>query len=77
MLLDALWNLLNTVAGFFIVMSIWLGIQTFVRSRTGCAKDRDTLDFMLNGCGGCANSATCSRNKGPGGHHEPLRIRLQ
>jgi len=70
MLLDAVWNLVSAVAGFFIVMSLWLGIQTFIRRRSGCGQDRDPLDFMLKGCGGCANRATCSRKKGLGGDHE-------
>jgi hypothetical protein len=70
--LNALFELLNVVAGFLVVMSVWLGIQAFVRRRSGCGKDRDMLDFMLNGCGGCANGATCGRKGELGGHHEPL-----
>ena len=77
MLIDALWNLLNAVAGFFIIMSFWIGIQTFIGKKSGCSRDRDTLEFILNGCGGCANEANCSRKKGLGGHHEPVRVRLQ
>jgi hypothetical protein len=62
--LNAFLDVLNVAAGFFVVLSIWLGIQTFVRRRTSCGRDRDMLDFMLNGCGGCANRATCTKRKG-------------
>jgi len=63
-MIDLLLDVLRAAAGFFIVLGIWLGIQAFVRSRSTCGRDRDMLDFMLNGCGGCANKATCSRKKG-------------
>ena len=63
-MLNALFDVLKAALGFMIVLSAWIGIQAFVRSRSSCGKDRDMLDFMLNGCGGCANKATCSRKKG-------------
>ena len=54
---------LKAAAGFFIVMSIWLGIQAFARKRGGCARDRDMLDYMLNGCGNCLHGGKCEKSK--------------
>jgi hypothetical protein len=68
----ALLDVLKAAAGMFIVMSLWLGIQTFMRRRSGCGRDQDMLDFMLHGCGGCAGSGICTRKRKDGEHHEPL-----
>jgi hypothetical protein len=61
---DGIVELVDTVAGFAVVMGIWVGIQAWIRKRRGCSSDRDMLDFMLSGCGGCPNQATCSKKKG-------------
>jgi len=61
--IDALLSVLKVAAGFFIVMAIWLGIQGFARRRSGCARDRDMLDYMLHGCGGCLHGGNCDRSK--------------
>jgi hypothetical protein len=63
---EALRDLLNVVrvaAGFFVVMAGWIGIQAFARRRSGCARDRDMLDYMLHGCGSCLNSGKCTKSE--------------
>lgn len=62
-LIFALVSALKAAAGFFIVMAIWLGIQAFARKRSGCASDRDMLDYMLHGCGNCLHGNTCEKSK--------------
>jgi hypothetical protein len=56
-------SVLKAAAGFFIVMAVWLGIQAFARKRSGCARDRDMLDYMLHGCGNCLHGNTCEKSK--------------
>jgi hypothetical protein len=63
-------NLLKAVGGMFLVLTLWVSIQAFVRRRSGCKNpDKDVLDFMLNGCGGsCSHKANChSETAGTGG----------
>ena len=62
-MIDALLSVLKAAAGFFIVMAVWLGIQGFTRRRSGCARDRDMLDYMLHGCGSCLQGGNCDRSK--------------
>ena len=62
-MLDALFDVLKAALGFFTVLAIWVGIQAYARRRAGCGRDRDMLEFMLNGCGGCANRENCSKRK--------------
>ena len=57
-------SVLKAAAGFFIVMSVWLGIQAWARKRGGCARDRDMLDYMLHGCGNCLHGGNCEKSKG-------------
>jgi hypothetical protein len=70
--LGALLAVLKAAAGMFIVLGIWLGVQNFVRRKSGCGRDRDMLDFMLHGCGGCSNNANCIKRRKDGEHHESL-----
>jgi hypothetical protein len=63
-------NLLEAVAGMFLVLTLWVSLQAFVRRRSGCKNpDKDVLDFMLNGCGGsCSNKGSChTAQTGTGG----------
>lgn len=60
---DALINLLKTFAGFFIVLGAWFGFQALLRRKSGCGGDKDMLEFMLGGCGNCANRGTCESKK--------------
>ena len=60
--METVLNLVKAVLGIFAVMTIWLGIQALVRRRTRCGRDKDVLDFMLHGCGGCTSHAPC-RNR--------------
>ena len=68
-LLKALLHVFEVAAGMFIVLGVWLGVQNFVRRKSGCGRDRDMLDFMLHGCGGCANSGICTKGRKDGEHH--------
>jgi hypothetical protein len=61
--IGALLNVLKAACGFFIVMSVWLGIQAFARRRSGCARDRDMLDYMLYGCATCLHGGNCDKSK--------------
>jgi hypothetical protein len=54
---------LKAAGGFFVVMSVWLGIQAFARRKSGCARDRDMLDYMLHGCGNCLHATATNRKK--------------
>ena len=58
-----LFDLFKVSAGFFIVMTAWFAIQAFIRRRSGCARDRDVLDYMLHGCGSCVNRDHCPKRK--------------
>jgi hypothetical protein len=62
-MLYALFDILKAALGFLTVLTIWLAIQAFARRRSGCGRDRDMLEFMLNGCGGCANRENCGNRK--------------
>ncbi len=62
-IIDALLSVLKAAAGFFIVMAVWLGIQGYARRKTGCAKDRDMLDYMLHGCANCLHGGNCEKSK--------------
>jgi hypothetical protein len=62
--IDALFDVLRVAGGFLTVMVVWIAIQAFVRRKSSCGRDRDMLDFMLNGCGACANKSACSHKKG-------------
>jgi hypothetical protein len=54
-------ELVKAISGMFIVLTLWVAIQRFVRRRSGCPNpDKDVLDFMLNGCGGgCSGKGLC------------------
>lgn len=56
-------SLATTTAGFATVLGIFLLIQTFIRRQSGCARDKDPLDYMPHGCGAChkTGTGTCSR----------------
>lgn len=70
--MGALLDVVKAAAGMFAVMSVWIGIQAFVRRRSRCGRDRDMLEFMLNGCGGCSNAGICTRKGKDEDRHEPL-----
>lgn len=61
-ILDAIWSLFKAVTGMALVLGAWFVIQAFVRFGTRCDKDRDLLDYLLNGCGGCSGHS-CSDRK--------------
>jgi hypothetical protein len=61
--IGALFGVLKAAGGFFVVMSVWLGIQAFARRKSGCARDRDMLDYMLHGCANCLHGGNCDKSK--------------
>jgi hypothetical protein len=67
-MLDAVFNLLKAMLGFGFVIGLWLGLQEFVRWRSGCARDKDVLDYMPHNCAGC-NGSGCHKKAGEE-HHE-------
>ena len=65
-------DFLKVSAAFFMVLAVWVGFQSFVRKHTPCGKDRDVLEFMLGGCGRCANRGTCEFYAKRQRHYESL-----
>ena len=64
-------ELLKAMAGFAIVLGGWLLIQYFIRRQSGCARDKDPLDYMPHGCAGCQGKGHCKKLKDEEHHHEP------
>lgn len=57
---SALLNLLGTALGIFLVLGGWILFLQMIRRRSGCPNlDKDVLDFMAHGCGGCTGSGLC------------------
>ena len=57
---SALLAVLGTALGMFAVLGGWILFLKFVRQRSGCPNpDKDVLDFMAHGCGGCTGSGLC------------------
>lgn len=71
---DALYSLFTAVAGFLAVFGGWLAIQHFVRAHSGCHANKDTLEHLAHGCGGCRKGRVCSNRRQQEEHHEPTRI---
>ncbi len=69
-MLATLYEFLTVALGFFAILSIWFGIQAFVRRRSGCGSDRDVLDHMAHGCAGCSGAGRCGRKRKE--HHHEL-----
>jgi hypothetical protein len=61
-MVHALLSLVVAVFGMAAVLGIWFLIQAAVRLRSGCRPDRDVLDYLLHGCGGCDN-IRCAHRK--------------
>ena len=59
MMLEAFTQLATVSAAFFLVLGGWMGIQAFIRKRSGCPADHDVLDYMAHSCGGCERGQTC------------------
>jgi hypothetical protein len=54
---------LLAIFGFLVVMGAWYAIQMYVRFKSRCGQDRDLLEFMAHGCGGCKDAASCPKNQ--------------
>lgn len=61
---ESLIDFLKVSAGFFVVLGAWFGFQELLRRRSHCGREKDMLQFMLGGCGSCANRGTCESKKG-------------
>lgn len=70
--LETLVEVVRVALGILLVLAAWLGLQAWLRRKSACRGDRDVLDFMLNGCGGCQNGGVC-RRRSEEDHHEPAR----
>lgn len=59
--LESLTSMLIAAIGMFLILCLWIWIQSIVRRRSGCQNpDKDVLDFMLGGCGGgCSGKGLC------------------
>ena len=60
---ESLFDFLKVSAGFFTVLGVWFGFQELLRRRSRCGRDKDMLQFMLGGCGSCANRGACEAKK--------------
>jgi hypothetical protein len=60
-------QILQGIAGVFLLMALWLAVQAYIRKRADISPDRDVLEDMTHGCGCCHNSEFCSGEK----HEEP------
>ena len=56
-------ELVRTIIGFAIVLGGWVLLQSFIRKQSGCAGDKDLLDYMPNGCAGCSRSGECRKRR--------------
>lgn len=56
---------LKAAGGLIFVMAVWIGVQMWLRRQSGTPKDKDMLDHVVHGCGGCTHSSSCST---PGKH---------
>ena len=61
---DPVIKALTASFGIAVVLGLWYVIQTFLRFKSGCGKDRDLLEFMAHGCAGCKGPGSCGRNPG-------------
>jgi hypothetical protein len=62
-------SFLKALAGMAIVLSIWYGIQAFVRRQSG-KPGEDMLEHMVQGCcGGCENAGKCAKTNVEREHH--------
>lgn len=66
MMSETLLALVKTFAGFFVVLGAWCGFQALLRRHSGCGREKDMLQFILGGCGGCVNRGACESKKGKG-----------
>ncbi len=62
-MLSPILDVLKAAVGFLVVIGFWLAIQAYARRQSGCARDRDMLDYLLNGCGGCTRGGNCNSSK--------------
>jgi hypothetical protein len=56
----------KAVAGFGVVLGLFIAVQYFIRRQSGCANaNKDLLDYMPHGCANCSRSADgkCRRNR--------------
>ena len=63
-------TLVTTVLGLFVTLGAWFLIQSYFRWKSGCGGDRDLLEYMAHGCGGCKDSGSCTRKATKEHHHE-------
>lgn len=56
-------EVLQAVAGVFVLMAFWLGVQQYIRKGSKLDPDTDVLDHVTHGCGSCHNSECCSGEK--------------
>jgi hypothetical protein len=64
---ETLIALAKTVAGFAVVLGVWILVQMYIRRHSGCvSRDKDLLDYMPHGCANCSRSKSgqCSRTRG-------------
>lgn len=62
-MLETLLSLLRGVLGILAVMGLWVILQAIVRRGSGCGADKDVLDYLAHGCGGCKGSDACRKRK--------------
>jgi len=70
MTLHTILTLVSTIVGLFLALGAFFLIQSYFRWKSGCGGDRDLLEYMAHGCGGCKGDGPCSRAQAKEHHHE-------
>lgn len=61
-------DLLRGVAGFLLLMAVWIGVQALLRRGYAAPAGQDMLEDLSHGCGACGGG--CAKSCAPGGPHE-------
>jgi len=69
-MLHTILTLAGTILGLFLALGAFYLMQSYFRWKSGCGGDRDLLDYMAHGCGGCKGGGECARKIKEEHHHE-------
>jgi hypothetical protein len=61
--MESLLKFAQAFIGFLLVLLAWFGVQAFIRRGSGCASNKDVLDFMKHGCAGCKGDGACHNRR--------------
>jgi hypothetical protein len=52
-------EIVKAIAGFLVVMALWLAVQHYLRRRMAAGRHCDMLEAMVHGCGNCSHHGGC------------------